>query len=64
MTFIECISCGTEIQFSNQPSIGDLVTCSECKSELEIVWLDPLELDWPFDEEDYYDNDDYDSDDY
>jgi lysine biosynthesis protein LysW len=57
MTVVECISCGTEIKFSTQPNMGDLVTCSECESELEVVWLDPLELDWPFDEDDYYDDD-------
>jgi hypothetical protein len=40
-----------------------MVTCSRCDAELEVVWLDPVELDWPFiddydDEEDYYDDED------
>jgi hypothetical protein len=26
------------------------VTCKSCDTELEVVWLDPLELDWPMDE--------------
>jgi hypothetical protein len=29
---------------------------------MEIVWLDPVELDWPMDDEDYDDDDDYDED--
>jgi alpha-aminoadipate carrier protein LysW len=57
MTTAECISCGNEIKFSAQPKMGVQVTCSECKAELEVVWLDPVELDWPFDEEDYYEED-------
>jgi hypothetical protein len=30
--------------------IGLQVTCKSCDTELEVVWLDPLELDWPMDE--------------
>jgi hypothetical protein len=26
------------------------VTCKSCDTEVEVVWLDPLELDWPTDE--------------
>ena len=58
MTFAECISCGSEIKFSHQPKMGSMVTCSECDAELEVVWLDPIELDWPFDDEEYDDEDD------
>jgi len=39
--------------------MGSQVTCPECDAELEVVWLDPIELDWPFDDEDYDDDDDY-----
>lgn len=63
MTIVECISCGSEIRFSAQPNMGQSVTCADCDSELEVVWLDPVELDWPFDEDDY-DDDDYKSEDY
>jgi lysine biosynthesis protein LysW len=30
-----------------------LLTCAECGAELELVWLDPLELDWPFIDDDW-----------
>lgn len=60
MAFAECISCGSEIKLSTQPKMGSQVTCPECDAELEVVWLDPIELDWPFDDdEDYEDDEDY-----
>jgi len=43
----ECPQCGFEISVGSQPRIGQQVTCTSCNSELEVVWLDPLELDWP-----------------
>ena len=59
MTFAECISCGSEIKFAHQPKMGLPITCPECDAELEVVWLDPVELDWPFDDEDYDEDEDY-----
>jgi len=59
MTLVECISCGAEIKFPTQPKMGALVTCPDCEAELEVVWLDPLELDWPYEEGDYSDDDEY-----
>jgi alpha-aminoadipate carrier protein LysW len=56
----ECPQCGFEINLGSQPKLGKLVTCKECGAELEVVWLDPLELDWPIDEDEY---DEIDSDD-
>lgn len=66
MNFAECISCGSEIKITGQPKMGMQVTCPDCDAGLEVVWLDPLELDWPFDEEDYVDDDDdyYEEEDY
>ncbi len=43
----ECPQCGYEISVGSQPRIGQQVVCNSCGSELEVVWLDPLELDWP-----------------
>jgi len=57
MQSAECPQCGNNVQVGSQPTIGKLVKCKECGSELEVVWLDPVELDWPLDEEemeDYY----------
>lgn len=58
----ECPQCGNNVPVGPQPKLGKLVECKECGAELEIVWLDPLELDWPLEEEDYEDDDiDYES---
>jgi lysine biosynthesis protein LysW len=32
--------------------MGQRVKCGACGTELEVVWLDPVELDWPYDEDD------------
>lgn len=58
MEAAECISCGNEIIIRGTPQMGQQVKCNKCGSELEVVWLDPLELDWPFDD-DYDEDDDY-----
>ena len=59
----ECPQCGYEISVGSQPHVGQQVVCPSCGSELEVVWLDPLELDWPLlddDEEEYEDLDEED----
>lgn len=45
-----CPSCGDTITIKGTPKIGMHVTCKSCDTEVEVVWLDPLELDWPTDE--------------
>jgi alpha-aminoadipate carrier protein LysW len=68
MEVANCLGCGTEIVFKKTPQMGAMMVCPECGAELEVVWLDPLELDWPFiddwdDEEDeeayYYEEEEY-----
>lgn len=55
----ECISCGHQIPIKGEVKMGMMITCSRCKAELEVVWLDPIELDWPFEDYDEDDDDDY-----
>jgi len=53
MQSAECPQCGSDVPVGSQPRIGKLVECKNCGAELEVVWLDPLELDWPLmDDED------------
>jgi hypothetical protein len=49
-----------------KPRIGQKVECKNCKTMLEVSWLDPLELDWPYkpDKSDLEGYDDYEDDDY
>ncbi len=61
----ECPSCFNNVKVGNQPKVGNRVVCPSCKTELEVVWLSPIELDIPIDGEyDEYDEDDFFDDDY
>jgi lysine biosynthesis protein LysW len=48
MENVKCFACDEDIRMVRSPRMGTLVTCAACGAELEVVWLDPLELDWPF----------------
>ena len=41
-----CVECDARIYFRARPGLGQLVTCHECGTKLEVVDLDPLELYW------------------
>ena len=60
MNTAECPQCGNEVSLGTQPKLGKLVECKECGAELEVVWLDPLELDWPLDEDEFEEDEDTD----
>jgi len=46
-----CPQCHTEISLTSSPEIGQRVSCSTCDTTLEIIWLYPLSLDYPEDQE-------------
>ena len=49
-----CPVCDAQIQLGADTVLGELLTCPECGSELEVVNLDPLELEEaPQEEEDW-----------
>ena len=54
----ECPECETNIRFHKPLKVGQIVICPECEERLEVRQLNPLELDWTFD--DYDDDYDYD----
>lgn len=56
MVNAECPSCGTHINLTLSPKMGQQVVCSSCKAELEVVWLEPVQLDWPYDIDDLEDD--------
>ena len=66
MTFAECPSCQGEIKLGTGPFMGQKIRCRNCDAQLEIVWLNPVELDWVEEDDDTYEeeadlnDDDYD----
>jgi alpha-aminoadipate carrier protein LysW len=55
-----CPDCEAEVHVDLDADKGDTVTCDECSTELEVVGLDPVELDIAEEdpEEDFGDADD------
>ena len=59
MPLAVCPECEAEIHVDEDLDKGDTMRCVECDSKLEVVGLDPVELDLVLDDS----NDDYDDDD-
>ncbi len=49
MPFATCPECDERIRFVEMPDVGDLVRCRTCNARLEVVSINPIVLDWPFD---------------
>lgn len=60
-----CPECDTHVIIPASAELWDMVTCRTCGTELEVVDLDPPELDYWYDPDEDYDDydDDYDDDD-
>jgi lysine biosynthesis protein LysW len=54
ITVSKCPLCGEKIKVGSKPWIGQEVMCPACDAILEVVELNPLSLDWPYDDEGYY----------
>lgn len=39
-----CPECGAKLVFAAQPRLSEIVECTDCRTELEIVATDPLML--------------------
>lgn len=63
MTVAKCPLCGEKIKVGAKPWVGQEVACPACDAVLEVVGLSPLSLDWPYDDEGYYEADYDDEDD-
>ena len=59
MPLATCPECTADIHVDEDMDKGDFVNCDECEVRLEVVGLDPIELDLASDD----DADDYDDDD-
>ena len=49
-----CPKCGEKTSIGEHPKNGQILVCTFCGVELEIVNLDPLMLDWPYYPEDMW----------
>lgn len=45
MPTTNCPECSEDVYVDAESEQGDVVTCDECGSKLEVVGLDPLEVD-------------------
>jgi hypothetical protein len=41
-----CLECERKIDLGDHPQVGQRVKCEYCEVQLEIINLEPLELDW------------------
>jgi lysine biosynthesis protein LysW len=46
-----CPECDVSINLGKSPRKGQRITCFKCGSELEVVGLSPIELDWAYGED-------------
>ena len=61
MPLAACPECEAEIHVDEDVDKGDILHCEECEIKLEVVGLDPIELDLAStdEEEDYKEEEDY-----
>ncbi len=57
MPTANCPECSEEVYVDADSEQGDIISCDECGSDLEIVGLDPIELDIHEEGDDYDDSD-------
>jgi len=46
MAFSYCPDCGSRIYLGHKPWVGQLAGCDRCAADLEVVELNPPQLDW------------------
>jgi len=51
-----CPNCSENVFVEASKNMGDTVLCEECDSKLELVGLDPIELDPQFESDEDYDD--------
>lgn len=44
-TTAECVECGAEVTLADDAEIGEIVDCTTCGTELEVIDVDPPVLD-------------------
>jgi len=59
-----CPECDADIIFNKAPYLGQKKVCPECRDDLEVVGLTPIELDWAYAYDDYDESSEYGNDDF
>jgi lysine biosynthesis protein LysW len=47
---IECMDCGVKSVLTGRIELGQEIACPECGTWMEVVSLDPVQVDWVYDE--------------
>ncbi|KAA3659425.1 MAG: hypothetical protein DWQ04_22380 [Chloroflexi bacterium] len=55
---VRCLDCEKRITFKTTPRMDQTVVCPHCDAMLAVVDLNPIEVDWAFEDDDDYDDDD------
>lgn len=58
MALAICPSCGEDIKITGRTRTGQKLSCPHCDAWLEVIEVDPVELDWVYDEFDEEDEED------
>jgi lysine biosynthesis protein LysW len=43
---VKCLDCNYEIEVPEDSEVGDVFLCNECGVEVEVISVDPLEIDY------------------
>ena len=54
-----CPDCDVEITHRKKLRLGQLIECQECGAELEVISLDPFELDYYLGDDDWDEDENY-----
>ena len=60
MAVATCAECDEEIEVSDRARVGQQVVCSNCGARLDVVSVNPLELDPAYEDDDDWEDDDLD----
>ena len=47
---VNCVGCKERITLSGEIELGQEVICPECDNWMEVISLDPVEVDWIYEE--------------
>ncbi|MFO7661065.1 MAG: hypothetical protein R6X18_00585 [Chloroflexota bacterium] len=47
-----CPECDSRLNFDRPPDLGQLLVCPECETSIEVIGVNPVRLDWAYDEDD------------